>query len=208
VTSVDSDLYILRVPRIFGSVEFIASREFLPKTGIGRGPAICNVLQLVESLSQTKARHLSDEAIHAIWNAFHRAFPALYMLENTPNSLMHLARGDVATAVEKLLNPADRFGESKWASLQAAEKCMKCAIALAGGKVKFTHDLTALSKQLHQAGIPLAADEAIDKIQCAADIRYGGVGCSRAEALAAHHASLDVINALKAAGAMFETGLG
>jgi 4-aminobutyrate aminotransferase-like enzyme len=85
---------------------------------------------------------------------------------------------------------------------------MKCAIALVGGKVKFTHDLTALSKQLHQAGIPLAADEAIDKIQCAADIRYGGVGCSRAEALAAHHASLDVINALKAAGAMFETGLG
>jgi len=44
--------------------------------------------------------------------------------------------------------------------------------------------------------------------QCKPGIRYGEEPCSRNEALRAHHASLDLVNRLGAAGANFESGLG
>ncbi len=39
VLLLDGDLYVLRVPRIFGSVKFVLTRQWLPNPGIGRGPA-------------------------------------------------------------------------------------------------------------------------------------------------------------------------
>ena len=46
-----------------------------------------------------------------------------------------------------------RYGESKWASLQAAEKTLKAAIALQGKTFKQTHDLQDLATDLTAAGV-------------------------------------------------------
>lgn len=101
-----------------------------------------------------------------------------------------------------------RFGESKWASLQAAEKTLKAAIALQGETFPYSHDLTRLATRLIEAGVPVAVQPLVDAIQCTPGIRYGEEACSEAEALAAHQASLELVNTLREAGASFQAGIG
>jgi len=132
VLLLEGDLYTLRIPRFFGSVNFIVVREWLPKVPIGRGPATCNVVQLVDDMTPAMAKTLSDEALLAIWSAFEIGLPACYTLESTQSELMAIARSDVKVAVSNLMDRSDHFGASKWASLQSAEKVLKAAILLRG----------------------------------------------------------------------------
>ena len=206
VISIDSDLYALRIPRLFGSVEFIVSREFLPTGLTSKGPALCNVVQLVEDLTHAKAAMLSDQALLNIGLDFERAFHPIYALESNPPAgveLVFKARGDSRVAVDCLLNGKGDYGGSKWASLQVAEKMLKAAILIEGGSYQNTHDLKSLLETLGRAGIVLNAEHLADTIQCKAGIRYGEIPCSQQEALAAHHASLDLINELIRSGIAF-----
>jgi HEPN domain-containing protein len=150
VILLDGDLYVLRVPRIFGSVNFVLTRQWL----------------------------------------------------------MFIARGDVEAAVNGLMARGGRYGESKWASLQAAEKVLKAAIDRAGAKYGFTHGLAGLCKTLADTGLDFNADAQVAAIQCKPGIRYGEEPCTRDEALAAHRASLELVNILREAGAKFELGIG
>lgn len=208
VVPIDGDLYVLKIPRIMGSVNFIMSRGFIEPPGISRGPATCNILQLVEDLTQAKANSLSDEALENIDAAFKTGLPAAYTLEATDHELMYQARGDVAVAVAALMDRSERYGASKWASLQAAEKTLKAAITLKGGTFKFTHELAKLAAQLSGLGVNIEAGPLIADIQCDPKIRYGDEPCTREQALGAHHASLDFVNLLRDAGVGFELGIG
>lgn len=203
----DGDLYKLRVPRLFGSVEFVVTREWLPEPGISRAPATANIVQLVADMTPSKAKRLSDDALRNLVEGFERALPASYLLESTNHGLMYSARGDIAVAVLCLMERGDRYGASKWASLQASEKVLKAAIELQGAEFAFTHNLSKLRAVLEDAGITIDVDEQIAAIQCSPGIRYGEEACSLEEALSAHHASLTIINLLRASGAKFEPGL-
>ena len=208
VVLLDGDIYALRIPRFFGSVNFVLTREWLADPGISRGPATCNITQLVVGMTSAKASRLSDAALAAIGAGFDLGLPAAYALENTDHKLMFIARGDVRVAIDHLIARDGRFAESKWASLQVAEKVLKAGIDLAGAKFKATHDLADLCRALSDTGLVFDAAAQIAKIQCAPGIRYGDLPCSRDEALAAHHASLEVVSILRNAGAAFTTGLG
>ena len=208
VLVIDDDLYVIRIPRIFGGAQFVISRHYLPPPGIGRKLANCNVVQLVEGMTPAKALRLSNDALTEIAQAFERALPASYILESTQHELMYFARGDVVTAVNNLMDRSGRFGESKWASLQAAEKTLKAAIVLEGARFRHTHNLALLFQKLEELGIAIAYDEFVTAIQCDPKIRYGAESCTRAQALKAHQSSLDLVNALASAGAKFASGLG
>jgi HEPN domain-containing protein len=207
IVDLDGDLYVLVIPRIFGGARFGISRTFIPKTGIQRGPVLCNIIQLVEEMTPAKAALLTDEALAALNIAFERGFSASYTLENTGHELVGFARGDVVIAVNALMERHGRYGASKWASLQAAEKLLKAATALEGGTFPLSHDLARLSSVLNKAGIPFDAPELLAAIQCTPAIRYGDEPCTQDEALAAHQASLELVNRLRDAGAKFQTGL-
>ena len=208
VVRLDGDLYVLKVPRIFGSVAFGVSREFLPQPSSGRSPLRGNIIQLIEHMTPTKASRLSEASLKAVEQTFLTALWASYTLEATPHDLLHSARGDIATAVTALMSDRGRFGESKWASLQAAEKTLKAAIALQGGQFKFTHDLEKLSSGLEPLGVSLNAPDLLTAIQCTPGIRYGEEPCTQDDALAAHAASLSLVNRVRDAGARFNSGLG
>jgi hypothetical protein len=208
VVLLDGDLYTLRVPRIMGSVRFIISRQFIASPDISRGPVTSNIVQLVEEITPNKAAFLSDNALRSLDEAFGTALPAAYTLESTDHELMFIVRGDVATAIAGLMDRGERYGESKWASLQAAEKVMKAAIDLQNAKFKFKHGLKELASQLANLGIRIDGNAAIAAIQCRPGIRYGEEPCSRDEAIAAHRAFLQIVNMLREAGAKFELGLG
>lgn len=204
---VDGDLYVLSVPRIFGSVDFVLTREWLDNPGLGRGSRTCNIVQLLDKLTATKAARLSDSALESISKAFQTALHAAYTLQATKHQLMSIARGDVDVAISNLMAHGQRYGESKWASLQAAEKILKAAISLSGGTPKFTHELADLCKALSDSGLVFNASPQIAAIQCKPAIRYGEEQCSRDEALMAHQASLELVNIFREAGANFSTGI-
>lgn len=208
VVLLDGDLYTLRIPSIFGSVKFVLTRQWLHAPGISRGPAICNITQLVNEMPPAKAARLTDVALDSIGNAFETALPAAYTLESTGHTLMRIARGDVEVAVDCMMARDGRYGESKWASLQAAEKVLKAAIDLTGLKFKFTHGLAELCETLTGTGLAFDATAQVAAIQCKPGIRYGEEHCSRDEALAAHRASLELVNILREAGAKFSLGIG
>ena len=208
VLLIEGDLYALRIPRFFGSVNFTAVREWLPKAPIGRGPATCNVVQLVDDMTSGMARSLSDEALLAIWSAFEIGLPACYTMESTQSELMAIARGDLKVAVSNLMDRRDQFGASKWASLQSAEKVLKAAILLKGARFKFVHELQPLCDQLAGLGVVFDHAQLVGEIQCTPKIRYGKEPCTCEQALAAHQASLVLVNRLRDAGAGFELGLG
>jgi hypothetical protein len=208
VVEVDGDLYVMRIPRAFGSARYVVGRNWLDTPDITRGPVKRNVVQLLEDMTPAKAARLSAMALDSIAAAFETALPASYTLENTSHDLMRIARGDVDVAVSSLMVRHGRYGESKWASLQAAEKIFKAAIELAGGKYTFTHVLVELEKMLAATGLVFDARVQIVAIQCQPAIRYGKEPCTRAEVLAAHQASLELVNILRDAGAKFELGIG
>lgn len=208
VLLLEGDLYALQIPRFFGSVNFTAVREWLPMAPIGRGPAICNVVQLMDDMTPGMAATLSDEALLAIWSAFEIGLPACYTLESTQSKLMAIASSDVKVAVSNLMDRRDHFGASKWASLQSAEKVLKAAILLKGARFKFVHHLQPLCGQLAELGVVFDHAQLVADIQCTPKIRYGEEPCTREQALTAHHASLVLVNRLRDAGAGFELGLG
>jgi HEPN domain len=210
VLTIDGDLYLLSLPRIYGAVHFFAVRQFLEhKFPVTRGPAGCNILQLIESLTPAKAATFSDQTLDYITRSFKLALEAHDLLEASQgHSLIQIARGDIQTAVNNLMDRGDRFGESKWASLQAAEKILKATIEFEGAKFRFGHELMSFCEQLDDLGITCDWAPLISKIQCRAGIRYGEMTCTREEAVEAHQASLGLVAALKGAGAKFKRRLG
>lgn len=208
VVRLDGDLYILRIPLAWGTARFVMSREFMPEPGISQGPAIVNMPQLVDDLTEAKALKLSDASLEEIATACRRALLAFYTLNSTSHELMRIAHGDVAVAVSNLMVRRGRFGESKWASLQAAEKALKAAISLAGESFGKVHELEKLFAQLGAVGIRVPSKRFVDAIQCKPGIRYGEELCTLEEALDAHRGSLDLVNALRDAGARFNLGIG
>jgi hypothetical protein len=209
VVLIDGDLYPLRFPRIFGQVRFILSRQFIKAPEISsRGPATCNIVQLVTDLTPVKAATLSDAALRSLDDDFGLGLRALDALEASQDQeLIRIARGDIQTAVNNLLDRANRFGESKWSSLQTAEKILKAAITLEGAEFKYGHCLAKLRRQLDTLGVRFDWEPLTTAIQCTPGIRYGQEKCTRDDALAAHHASLRLVLALLSGGAKFERGL-
>jgi hypothetical protein len=52
----DGDLYVLRVPRIFGSVNFVLTRQWLPNPGIG--PGACPMLRSTRLAPRSRSPYL------------------------------------------------------------------------------------------------------------------------------------------------------
>lgn len=209
VIRIDGDLYQMTLPRFWGAGEFIASKRFFETENfIDRGFR-SNILQTLDNLTEPKAQFLSDAAIRSIVDWFPVALRAMYILEATSgrHELVAEARSDLKTAVDRLMERGDHYGNSKWASLQVAEKCLKAAIEFHGGQYDWTHKLKELSTDLSALGVQLTAPHLLDDIQCQPSIRYRKEPCSREQALTAHQAALNVILDLVAAGAKFSDHL-
>lgn len=199
----DGDFYKLRLPWVIGQVHFSIAREFTSEPTLGRAPQKVNILQLIEGMTEKRASLLSYEALQHLCDQFLDIYAASSLLLGTQHRYMHMARGDIAMAVTNLLRTDCRFGEAKWASLQAAEKVIKTAIVLNGDTPKRVHDLSILMGQLDHLNITATSQPLIDQIQCTPAIRYGDEGCSSDDAYHAHQASLKLIVLLYRSGARF-----
>lgn len=204
---VDGDLYSLRIPWQIGRVAYVSTRQWLKNPSISGSPVTINVVQFLEGITPARAQRLSDKGLKEVWRSFNTAFPAAYTLTATDHKLMCIARGDVESAVSNLMAMEQRFGESRWASLQAAEKIIKSAIDLKVAKFKQTHDLRELCKQLASTGLQFNADAQLAALQCWPGIRYGEETSTQKQALLAHQSSLELVNIIREAGVPFNKGV-
>lgn len=96
---------------------------------------------------------------------------------------------DISTAVTVLFAPQPHFGQSKWASCQAAEKLIKYFLKSRNIHFPNTHKLQSLADLASKEGVELDT-VALSKASVAAGVRYGEIPVTAEEAVQAHYASL------------------
>lgn len=81
---------------------------------------------------------------------------------------------------------------AKWAALQAVEKTYKAFLVVHRAKVPKRHKIAELSKLAAALDLHPADPELIAAVECDPGVRYGEVSVSLPDAVAAHHAALEL----------------
>ena len=205
-------LWKIRAGLTFGTVRLFVDRN-LTNYGTnlagGRipGPAAYNVLCAVEGLPQGLVDQLPDSALRSHMQFHLLTHQALQWRENLPSTeLLKMARHDYDESTLAVLG--GRFGQARWAAQQAVEKTLKGLLAIGGTKYatsgKQGHSLEHAAKLLKDKhGVALNVD-LLSLATCSAAVRYGEKISTEAQALAANHSVLGVLNELRRSSAAAE----
>lgn len=190
LTVISGDFFRVVPPKFYGMVKFFADKKLADydRGGIDR-PVVHNILESVTDLTKEFSSTLTDHAVRTLNHDFFFGLRATsFLAKNKGFELISKARGDLVTAVDHLLAHPIRAEESRWSSLQAAEKLLKAAIEAHGGKFEKVHKLVDLANALARLGVGGNGRSYTSKIQCTPGIRYGEERCTAREAFDAHKA--------------------
>lgn len=154
---------------------------------VGRWDGILDVTKLFEGLTQPLFAAMSEAEMQdliAVFPWFRDRFDRIDTLPQT-------VRANIDTAIRQMTVLSPHFGESKWASLQFAEKSLKYFIRERQAQPPPTHDLSKLLAIAERLGLFPGRWPLLKMIQCKASARYDG-GVSLNDAVLAHHASIDL----------------
>lgn len=195
LTSLSGDLWIVRIPLVFGRMTFYTSATLPSDRQGGR----CNIADLIVGFTPALRLALTSEQEAELTTQFVVALEGVQWLTQTrPDSLFRLALGNIEASVESATRRRHDYGLSKWESLQATEKVIKAAIRSVGGQASTTHKLTNLLREAASLGMLFDIDKQVAAIQCSAGIRYGDEPCDKIQALRAHQAMLQAIWIIRA----------
>lgn len=179
VVEIKDDLWVMRLPVIFGS------------------PTIDEELvqDCIPELPRERWGIVSEEERREIFELLVRGIKAFSILSAiSDHHLLRSALGSMEAAVHHLVSRQGEYGQSKWASLQVAEKALKAAIDVSRDEdYPYGHELAVLADEAADIGINGDWGDLFSYIQCGSGYRYNEVSCSRTEALDAHHASLSLL---------------
>ena len=189
-------LYTIKCPVVYGTVEFVCEPHTFghPREKIAiLSPPKCNIVDLIDDFTADLASTLTAVEIAQI-STVHATAMAAFMTLHAVSDAQYVkeALGDLAAAVNHLMEHNPQLGLSKWASLQAIEKMMKAYIAAKGQAVQRTHSLQELSKQATNLGFPPPPQQYLKNVQCSASVRYGEEPVSLDEAVMAQIISLEI----------------
>ena len=187
----------MRRPLFYGQARLLSDPDRMGKektqVSIGKEPLIINVLDLITDFTVANANNLSaigqkELILYLKWglDSFQK------IKYQTSSKLSIAAVSDLQSAVNHLFSHPQHCGQSKWASLQAAEKFIKSYIERKGGKIDQHHNLNKLSTYAYTLGLHQLNPDKLEIIQCVAGVRYGEPSMSVQEAVEAHHASIDI----------------
>ncbi|MFO1397527.1 MAG: hypothetical protein U1F48_10750 [Burkholderiales bacterium] len=190
----------LRAKRYWGPVRYFVDRD-LGNRGVtvgGRGvDSSFNVLCAVEKLPQGLADRLSDAALAHMFQFYISTLHSLEWANQLPDTpLLSMAVTDYLESTAAVIG--GRYGQARWAAEQAVEKTMKGVLDV--GDKRFPtggakgHDLEHLRGLLQEELGIVVPPGAVVAANCSADVRYGKVTSSQAEALAANHSVLEVFH--------------
>lgn len=187
-------LWVGRIRLIFGAVNLYVDRQPNPLAGKRVKKDRGNVLDDVDRLPQGLRDQLTDDELREIFSLFRLGYDAYYCLDVAArtNRMVRAAFADYSAAVEHLVQN-DHPGQSKYSSLQAAEKTLKAVIAKQGGEFpRRGHPIRKLAVLAEERGLAKVPGEVVDALECGAAPRYGEQEVTVEEALDAHYAALIV----------------
>ena len=186
------DIWQIRIPSIYGRARVYCRPESIPSPRLRTHSKrlFLNVLDHVHELTKGLRVALSDDELKHVFGAFTLAYTAYYeFMPFKAAPLVTSCLADHEAAVNSLLTLDPHYGQSRWSSLQAAEKALKFFISSKGAAYPYVHDLSRLASQASSLGLAGISDDIIEAIQCNADVRYRHT-TSRQLALAGHYSSL------------------
>ena len=188
--------------RVYGHVGLFLDRN-LQNEGIQVGDAQVeasyNVLCAVEGLTQNMANQLPEAALaeyFVFYLLLHRALQWWHDLPDT--KLFSIARADFEQSTTAVM--AHKYEQACWGAEQAIEKTLKGLLELAGAEYPSrgpnAHNLMHLGGLLERQGIVISPD-LLGRASYSPGVRYGKEELSETAALAASHAVLQVLDALR-----------
>lgn len=192
-----SDPWVVHIPQIYGSVKIFVSttksssspQDYLRQRVIPRYNALDSIDYLPDGLrSSFQSAELSQ-----FLNTFMLGSQALVRIRSVESfPLVPEVQSDIDAAVMHAMNRPPHFGQSKWSSLQATEKILKAFLSSRTIPFPYHHRLPDLALLAEEAGLPRFEQGLLERIQCAASIRYGDGSTTLSQAFDAHVASLRV----------------
>jgi hypothetical protein len=202
VVLADCDLWELRLPIIFGNCKVYADRKLSNDDGKSAlGPPVLNACDTLTGLRQARLDNFSDEDLDEVFSQFQIGMNVRQAFDRfqKSNNLFRESQSDMATAVMHLTAQIPNYGQSRWASLQFAEKFMKGLLREKSVPFPGTHKLSKLHDILETSIPSLDLKFLLPDIECTAGVRYGDEQSTRDQAYIAHKSSLSLIRALGSA---------
>jgi hypothetical protein len=154
---------------------------------IGQWDGILAVTKLLPGLTQPMFAGLKEGEMQDIIAALPWMQERFAAIDRLPRPI----RANLDAAIMQMTSQSPHYGESRWASLQFAEKAMKHLLRAKKRTPPHTHDLTPLLDGCEAVGLPRGLRVVVAMVQCGAGVRYEEDSTLDA-ALAAHHASIDL----------------
>lgn len=149
-----------------------------------------NILCQVKKITPKIASELTDAEKQSILNEYMFGLNALELLSHSFKlPYMEQAKNDYDMAIENIFHKSPNYNNSKWSSLQFAEKTIKSKLEANNISFKHIHILSDLSSGLSTLGMNLSIQK-INNIQCNAQVRYESNTVTRNEAILAIQSAL------------------
>jgi HEPN domain-containing protein len=196
----DGDMWEIRLPMVWGMLIPVVEKKLTPVGSmISTVPRPHNISNSITGITDRRLQQFTQDDINEVYGHFVVGLDVCEVLDRfrKHHQLFTEAQSDLATAVSMLTAQSPNYGQSRWASLQFAEKFMKGLIHVIGtGDPKQRHDVRKLHGELTKSIMGLHLENLIENIECNAAVRYCEVPSTRAQAYAAHKSSLLLIRAL------------
>ena len=196
----NGDMWEIRLPMIWGRLIPVFEKNLtLSRPIISTVPRPHNISNSITSITDRRLQQFNEDDTNEVYGHFVVGLEVCEALDRFRKShpLFTEAQSDMATAVAMLTAHSPNYGQSRWASLQFAEKFMKGLIHVIGnGDPNQGHRVRRLHNELVKSIRDMNFLHLIDDIECDAAVRYGEVPSTRAQAYAAHKASLLLVRAL------------
>ncbi len=199
---VNGNLWKVRLPMIMGEGRLVVDRNLslAKKDGVGRGPAIHNVLCSVEELTQAMANKLSDQELAFFFHAFAHGWQAIMTLGSLGgHALFSEAKADFRHSVDAIASRRE-YGKARWESAQCAEKLLKGLLARAGHAYPKDggrgHDHVHLGALLEEKLSIRISENILKILKTSPAVRYGEEASTLEQAMASHSALLALLRTL------------
>ena len=197
----NNDPWLVKFQFALGEVEYVCQPDLTikyPSHCVARKedfkPPILNILSCIEDIPENIVRKLSKKDQVNFADFFFtslQTFQAVDKLINT-NPLANAIRHDITSSALDCVSSRAEYGQSRWLSLQAAEKSLKLYISQLDAEYSYIHDLSKLYKEAQDLGLTSINENTIKNVQCDANVRYDNTNTSQADATRAHLSSFKI----------------
>lgn len=178
----------------------MASRDFSePQSAVLKGSLEINAANSLDGITEARLARFADADLKEVFEVFVLGWYVFDFFEQLSPShvLFGEAKSDLITSSVLLNGRPPNYGQSRWASLQAAEKFLKGLIHnFSAIQPSYGHVLDKIYQELVGANADPNILSLLSDIQVEAGVRYGEINSSKEEAYIGHKSCLSLIHEL------------